>query len=117
MASLIDGEALEAELSRRVRPILPPSFARPTTGIVESLAESWCQDDDPVEAVAFLCGRYLDEVQDDVLFETHEKWPVLQSGGEASIFVEVANGELRIGYATRSERLDLGSIRPSQFLS
>ncbi len=117
VAPMVEAAALEAELARRVREILPPALAHPPVGILESLSESWCRDDDPVEAVAFLCERYLDELQDDVLFETHERWPVLESGAEATVLVEVVNDAIRIGYSTSSERLDLGEIRPSQFLA
>jgi hypothetical protein len=108
---LLDSQRLEDLLVQRVRSLFPdiPIDGR---GLVPELAASWHPDDELSEAVAFLCERYLDVLQDDIMEETTEKWPRTQSGAIPSVevLVDLAMKQVHLGYVTDTERFDLGSV-------
>ena len=108
---LLDGHRLEDILVARVRSRFPdiPIEGR---GLVPELAESWRADDDLAEALGFLCDRYLDVLQDDIMEDTTEKWPPTRSGSIPSVevVVDAANARVRLAYRTDTERFELGSV-------
>jgi len=70
------------------------------------------EDDSLAEALGFLCRRFLDELQDDIMFETTEIWPSSSSGAIPSCYVEVDTLDemVRLGYLAGEERFDLEPI-------
>src|SRR5205085_10972480 len=84
--TLIDGQRLEDVLVERVRSRFPDLRAE-GRGLVPLLAESWHADDDFAEALEFLCRRYLDDLQDEIMEDTAEKWPPTRSGAIPSVDV------------------------------
>jgi hypothetical protein len=109
---LLDGDRLDRLLVERVRPLLPPGPID-GSGLIPSLAESWTDEDSLSEGLSFLCERFLDEIQDDIMIDTTDIWPTTQSGEIASPYVEVDTLErvVRLGFVAGDERIDLEPIR------
>jgi hypothetical protein len=109
---LIDGDRLDRLLVERVRPLLPPGPID-GSGLIPTLAESWTDDDSFGEALDFLCVRFLDEIQDDIMIETTEIWPTTKSGEIARPYVEVDTLEqvVRLGFVAGDQRIDLEPVR------
>ncbi len=101
----MNGDALEEALAQRLAPLMPADQRVRPVGL-SYLAESWKQEDDLGEAVEFLCLRFLEEVQEDVLLETREKWPLV---GGFSVFGHpfaslVDRSFIRLGFAAEDDR-------------
>ena len=113
--ALVDGNALEDALVRRAARLLPDDSRRRRfdgRGLIPWLVESWTEEDDLAEALSFLCRRYLEELQDDVMIETREKWPATRSGEIPTGFVTVdlQARTIRMGYVATDEVFNLDPI-------
>jgi len=116
---IVDGKALDRLLVERARPLvdriraLLPDDRLDGSGLVPELAESWTEEDSLADALGFLCERFLDDLQDDIMFETTEIWPTTSSGEIPSCYVEVDTLDqvVRLGYIAGEERFDLEPIR------
>ena len=106
---------LENALVRRAALLVPRDSRRGRIegrGLIPALAESWAGEDDLTEALTFLCRRYLEELQDDVMFETRKKWPATRSGETPTEFVTVdlEARTIRLGYVATDEVFNLDPI-------
>ncbi len=107
----VDPAALVAALVRRTRSLVP-NREFDARGVIAELAESWTDDDDLAEALEFLSRRYLEELQEDVMLGSRERWPATMSGElpEAFALVDLESQTIAPGYATSDERFRLDPI-------
>jgi hypothetical protein len=115
--ALVDVSALEDALARRAA-LLVPDDSFDGRGLIPELAESWTEEDDLAEALEFLCRRYLEELQHDVMLETREKWPATRSGETPMEFVVVdpQARTISLGYAASDEVFNFDPILIDDYL-
>jgi hypothetical protein len=111
---LIDGRKLEDLLGAWIEPMLPAASSEARLDVA-SLSESWDSNDDPVEAVTFVCQAALATFQGDLMFIIREQWPVI-AGVVGQPFARVADGVLVVGFEVEAGVEELGRVTLTEVL-
>jgi hypothetical protein len=92
-------ELLDKELVRTVQAILPDDV-RIEPGLVSALMESWDLDEERNEAILFVCRRFLEDLQEEVIEVIHTGWPPSSSGDLPSpeVSLDTENDIIEMSY-------------------